>query len=79
MEYSELVPIHATHSLLAVRASQGCSRLERRQQVSVIGAGMKSNPGVAATMFQVLADHGIKLDASMFQLEPFARRTTGAR
>ena len=30
-------------------------------KVSVIGAGMKSNPGVAATMFQVLADHGINI------------------
>ncbi len=31
-------------------------------KVSVIGAGMKSNPGVAATMFQVLADHGINIE-----------------
>jgi aspartate kinase len=31
-------------------------------RVSVIGAGMKSNPGVAATMFEVLADHGINIE-----------------
>ena len=31
-------------------------------KVSVIGAGMKSNPGVAATMFQVLADHLINIE-----------------
>ncbi|HPU38726.1 MAG TPA: aspartate kinase [Microthrixaceae bacterium] len=31
-------------------------------KVSVIGAGMKSNPGVAATMFQVLADHDINIE-----------------
>lgn len=31
-------------------------------KVSVIGAGMKSNPGVAATMFQVLADTGINIE-----------------
>jgi aspartate kinase len=30
--------------------------------VSVIGAGMKSNPGVAATMFEVLAEHGINIE-----------------
>ncbi|UDY34384.1 aspartate kinase [Dermatobacter hominis] len=31
-------------------------------KVSVIGAGMKSNPGVAATMFQVLADNSINIE-----------------
>ncbi len=31
-------------------------------RVSLIGAGMKSNPGVAATMFEVLADHGINIE-----------------
>ncbi|MFV0525985.1 MAG: aspartate kinase [Acidimicrobiales bacterium] len=31
-------------------------------RVSVIGAGMKSNPGVAATMFETLADAGINID-----------------
>ena len=31
-------------------------------RVSVIGAGMKSNPGVAATMFEVFAEHGINIE-----------------
>ena len=31
-------------------------------KVSVVGAGMKSNPGVAATMFEVLAEHGINIE-----------------
>jgi aspartate kinase len=31
-------------------------------RVSLIGAGMKSNPGVAATMFETLADRGINID-----------------
>jgi aspartate kinase len=30
--------------------------------VSIVGAGMKSNPGVAATMFEVLAANGINID-----------------
>jgi len=31
-------------------------------RVSVIGAGMKTNPGVAAAMFETLADNGINID-----------------
>lgn len=31
-------------------------------RVSVIGAGMKTNPGVAASMFETLADAGINID-----------------
>jgi aspartate kinase len=31
-------------------------------KVSVVGAGMKSNPGVAAKMFEVLADNGINIE-----------------
>jgi len=31
-------------------------------RVSIVGAGMKSNPGVAATMFEVLAGEGINID-----------------
>jgi len=30
-------------------------------KVSLIGAGMKSHPGIAARMFQTLADHGINV------------------
>ena len=31
-------------------------------RVSIIGAGMKSNPGVAATMFEVLAREGVNIE-----------------
>jgi aspartate kinase len=31
-------------------------------RVSMVGAGMKSNPGVAATMFEVLAANGINIE-----------------
>jgi aspartate kinase len=31
-------------------------------RVSIVGAGMKANPGVAATMFEVLADAAINID-----------------
>ena len=31
-------------------------------KVSLIGAGMKSNPGVAATMFEVLAKEDINIE-----------------
>ena len=31
-------------------------------RVSIIGAGMKSNPGVAATMFEVLAGEGVNIE-----------------
>jgi len=34
----------------------------RIAKVSVVGAGMKSNPGVAATMFETLAEHGINIE-----------------
>ena len=34
----------------------------RIAKVSVVGAGMKSNPGVAATVFEVLASHGINIE-----------------
>jgi aspartate kinase len=31
-------------------------------RVSLVGAGMKTHPGVAATMFEVLADSGVNID-----------------
>ena len=31
-------------------------------KVSVVGAGMKSSPGIAAKMFRTLADHGINIE-----------------
>jgi aspartate kinase len=40
----------------------GVSSDEDIARVSIIGAGMKSNPGVAATMFEVLAADGINIE-----------------
>ncbi|MGB6058095.1 MAG: aspartate kinase [Microthrixaceae bacterium] len=34
----------------------------RISKVSVVGAGMKSNPGVAATMFETLANNGVNIE-----------------
>ncbi len=34
----------------------------RIAKVSVVGAGMKSNPGVAATMFETLANHDVNIE-----------------
>ena len=31
-------------------------------KVSLVGAGMKTNPGVGATMFETLAAHGINIE-----------------
>ena len=31
-------------------------------RVSLIGAGMKTNPGVAATMFETLANAGVNIE-----------------
>jgi aspartate kinase len=40
----------------------GVTTDERIARVSLIGAGMKSNPGVAATMFEVLAGQGVNIE-----------------
>jgi aspartate kinase len=49
-----------------VRAEEAIGRLEVNQigdlgKVSLVGAGMRSHPGVAARMFRALADEGINL------------------
>lgn len=40
----------------------GVSRDDAIAKVSLVGAGMKSSPGVAATMFRVLADEGVNIE-----------------
>ncbi|GAB4278624.1 MAG: aspartate kinase [Coriobacteriia bacterium] len=50
--------------------SDVCERLESREwsvdesiaKVSLVGAGMKTHPGVAATMFRALADAGVNIE-----------------
>jgi aspartate kinase len=49
----------------ALSAELGANRIERDPdiaKVSLIGAGMKSHPGVAADMFDALADAGINIE-----------------
>jgi aspartate kinase len=58
----ELVP--ALEALEALRDELGFHELTSDDQigkVTLVGAGMKSEPGVAAKMFRVLADEGINL------------------
>jgi aspartate kinase len=42
--------------------ARGASVDERIAKVSLVGAGMKTHPGVAASMFRALADAGVNLD-----------------
>ncbi len=42
--------------------ASGVSSDETVARVSLVGAGMKSHPGVAATMFETLAENGINID-----------------
>jgi aspartate kinase len=51
--------IESTHAELG---SYDVEVNERLGKVSLIGAGMRSHPGVAATMFRTLADLGINLE-----------------
>jgi aspartate kinase len=49
----------------AKRAEIGAERVNadhKIAKVSVVGAGMKSNPGVAATMFETLAGNDINIE-----------------
>ncbi len=47
---------------LADLGSKGISADQAIGRVSIVGAGMKSNPGVAATMFETLANNDINID-----------------
>ena len=40
----------------------GATADENIGRVSVVGAGMKTNPGVAATMFEVLSAEGVNIE-----------------
>jgi aspartate kinase len=42
--------------------SEGIRTDERIGKVSIVGAGMRSHPGVAAKVFQVLGDEGINIE-----------------
>jgi aspartate kinase len=67
-ELSFSVPTDGVPATMAAiettRAALGDFRIEQNHtlgKVSLIGAGMRSHPGVAATMFRTLADLGINL------------------
>ncbi len=49
-------------ALAAEIGATGVSSDRDIARVSIVGAGMKSNPGVAATMFETLADRGINIE-----------------
>ena len=50
------------NSLSGYVGNAGCGFDHDIGRVSLVGAGMKSNPGVAAKMFQVLADNDINIE-----------------
>ncbi|NTU88916.1 MAG: ACT domain-containing protein [Actinobacteria bacterium] len=54
---------HSTYfdALNLVTLLDGRLRNDNKQNVSLVGTGMKSNPGVAAKMFKTLADNGINI------------------
>ena len=56
-----LATIEVLESKIFETGSLGYQSNENVGRISVIGAGMKSNPGIAATMFEVLADKGINI------------------
>ena len=46
-------------------------------RVSLVGAGMKTHPGVAATMFEVLAREGVNIEMISTSLDPHLLRGAG--
>jgi aspartate kinase len=51
-----------TQALSGSLGAESVSIDENVAQVSVVGAGMKTNPGVTATMFEALAAEGINIE-----------------
>ena len=54
--------VEVTSGLAGELGSTGVTSDDDVARVSVIGAGMKSHPGVTATMFETLARAGINID-----------------
>ncbi|MGH2952946.1 MAG: aspartate kinase [Solirubrobacterales bacterium] len=52
----------ATEALTALALSDGVLTDERIGKVSIVGAGMRSHPGVAAKVFKTLGEHGINIE-----------------
>ncbi len=51
-----------TGALAAEIGAMGVTTDSSIAKVSLVGAGMKSNPGVAATMFETLANNGVNIE-----------------
>jgi aspartate kinase len=51
-----------TGELAAAIGATGVTTDATIAKVSLVGAGMKSNPGVAATMFETLANVGVNIE-----------------
>ena len=54
--------MEAAGALAADIGAAGVSSDHRIGRVSLVGAGMKSNPGVAATVFETLAEHKVNIE-----------------
>jgi aspartate kinase len=52
----------ATDTITALDVSRGVRTEERIGKVSIVGAGMRSHPGVAAKVFEVLGGEGINIE-----------------
>jgi len=63
MPRTDLVESEAVVAALAGELEAvGVSHDGEIAKVSLVGAGMKTNPGVAATMFEVLADESVNIE-----------------
>ena len=60
VERSDLVT--AKETVAALDVSRDVRTEERIGKVSIVGAGMRSHPGVAAKVFQVIGDEGINIE-----------------
>ena len=60
VDRSDLVA--AKDTIAALDVSQGVRTEERIGKVSIVGAGMRSHPGVAARVFAVLGEEGINIE-----------------
>ncbi len=54
--------LKVTEALAAEIGAEGVTHDGEIGRVSLVGAGMKTNPGVAAAMFEALADAGINIE-----------------
>ncbi len=58
MAVAEQVVAQVAHEI----GAEGVSHQAAIAKVSIVGAGMKSSPGIAAKMFRVLADNGVNIE-----------------